>query len=154
MIGNKGKGKVWLIATSQQDLEKVVDRTNFQPALVGRLNARFELKPQLISDEIARVVSERILKKHPAQEASLRDLYRRHEGYLGQLADLKASRHLGTINERAFIDAYPFLPHLETLSVPYCQLKCVLAPVWLAASRAIPFQIESGKATWRQRGRP
>jgi hypothetical protein len=111
MIGNKGKGKVWLIATSQQDLEKVVDRTNFQPALVGRLNARFELKPQLISDEITKVVSERILKKHPAQEAVLRDLYRRHEGYIGQLADLRASRHLGTLNERGFIDAYPFLPH-------------------------------------------
>jgi hypothetical protein len=111
MIGNKGKGKVWLVATSQQDLEKVVDRTNFQPALVGRLNARFELKPQLISDEITKVVSERILKKHPSQEALLRDLYRRHEGYLGQLADLKASRNLGTLNERGFIDAYPFLPH-------------------------------------------
>jgi hypothetical protein len=54
MIGNKGKGKVWIIATSQQDLEKVVDRTNFQPALVGRLNARFELKPHLISDGITR----------------------------------------------------------------------------------------------------
>lgn len=111
MIGNKGKGKVWLIATSQQDLEKVVDRTNFQPALVGRLNARFELKPQLISDEITKVVSERILKKHPSREALLHDLYRRHEGYLGQLADLKASRNLGTLNERGFIDAYPFLPH-------------------------------------------
>jgi Family of unknown function (DUF6079) len=111
MIGNKGKGKVWLIATSQQDLEKVVDRTNFQPALVGRLNARFELKPQLISDEITKVVSERILKKHPAQEAVLRNLYKAHEGYIGQLADLKASRHLGTLNERGFIDAYPFLSH-------------------------------------------
>lgn len=33
MIGNKGKGRVWLIVTSQQDLERVVDRTNFQPAL-------------------------------------------------------------------------------------------------------------------------
>jgi hypothetical protein len=32
MIGNKGKGKVWLIVTSQQDLEKVVDRTNQLPA--------------------------------------------------------------------------------------------------------------------------
>lgn len=111
MIGNKGKGKVWLIVTSQQDLEKVVDRTNFQPALVGRLNARFELKPHLISDEINKVVSERILKKRPAREGLLRDLYRQHEGPIAQLADLKASRHLGTVNERAFIDAYPLLPH-------------------------------------------
>jgi hypothetical protein len=111
MIGNKGKGKVWLIVTSQQDLEKVVDRTNFQPALVGRLNARFELKPHLISDEINKVVSERILKKHPSEEAPLRALYAKHEGHVAQLADLKASRHLDGVSERTFVDAYPFLPH-------------------------------------------
>ena len=111
MIGNKGKGKVWLIATSQQDLEKVVDRTNFQPALVGRLNARFDLKPHLVSDEINRIVSERILKKRPAREDVLRALYKRHEGAIAQLADLNASRHLGELNERAFIGAYPLLPH-------------------------------------------
>ena len=111
MIGNKGKGKIWLIVTSQQDLEKVVDRTNFQPALVGRLNARFELKPHLISDEINKVVSERILKKHPAEEPTLLSLYQEHEGPIAQLADIKSSRHLGTVSERTFIDCYPFLPH-------------------------------------------
>ena len=116
MIGNKGKGKVWLIVTSQQDLEKVVDRTNFQPALVGRLNARFDLKPHLISDEINKVVSERILKKRPAHEDILRTLYEKHEGAIAQLADLKTSRHLGGSNERAFIDAYPLLPHQVRLA--------------------------------------
>jgi hypothetical protein len=89
MIGNKGK--VWLICTSQLELEKVVDRTNFQPALVGRLNARFDLKPQLISDEINKVVAERILKKHPSEEVKVLDLYQ--AGWIAQLADLKASRH-------------------------------------------------------------
>ena len=111
MIGNKGKGRVWLIVTSQQDLEKVVDRTNFQPALVGRLNARFDLKPHLISDEIDKVVSERILKKRPAQEPALRALYQAHEGPVAQLADIRASRHFGTVSERTFADCYPFLPH-------------------------------------------
>jgi len=111
MLGNKGKGKVWIIASSQQDLEKVVDRTNFQPALVGRLNARFELKPHLISDEINKVVSERILKKHPSEELQLRELYRKYEGHLSLLADLKASRHLGDVDEASFVDSYPFLPH-------------------------------------------
>ena len=47
-----------------------MDRTNFQPALVAASNARFELKPHLISDEINKVVSERILKKHPSEEAA------------------------------------------------------------------------------------
>jgi len=116
MIGNKGKGRVWLIVTSQQDLERVVDRTNFQPALVGRLNARFELKPHLISDEINKVVSERILKKHPSQEAILQGLYQTHEGHIAELADLKASRQLGRLNERSFIDCYPFLPHQISLA--------------------------------------
>jgi hypothetical protein len=111
MIGNKGKGKVWLVVTSQQDLEKVVDRTNFQPTLVGRLNARFELKPHLISDEINKVVSERILKKRPAEEGLLKSLYAKHEGHIANLADIKASRRLASITERSFIDAYPFLPH-------------------------------------------
>ena len=111
MIGNKGKGRVWLIVTSQQDLEKVVDRTNFQPALVGRLNARFDLKPHLISDEIDKVVAERILKKRPAAESALRALYEAHEGAIAQLADVKASRQLGTVSERKFVDCYPFLPH-------------------------------------------
>lgn len=111
MIGNKGKGKVWIIATSQQDLEKVVDRTNFQPALVGRLNARFELKPHLISDEINKVVSERILKKHPSEEHVLRDLYSKYEGHLAQLADLKASRRLPGVDEENFVECHPFLPH-------------------------------------------
>jgi len=116
MIGNKGKGKVWLIVTSQQDLEKVVDRTNFQPALVGRLNARFELKPHLISDEINKVVSERILKKHPSSEDELRRLYDTNEGRLAQLADIKAGRHLGTLSAATLIDCYPFLPHQIRLS--------------------------------------
>lgn len=111
MIANKGKGRVWLIVTSQQDLEKVVDRTNFQPALVGRLNARFDLKPHLISDEIDKVVAERILKKRPAQEPALRAVGRAHEGSVAQLADIGASRRLATMNERSFIDCYPFLPH-------------------------------------------
>ena len=116
MIGNKGKGKVWLIVTSQQDLEKVVDRTNFQPALVGRLNARFELKPHLISDEINKVVSERILKKHPASEPEIRMFYARNEGRIAQLADIKASRHLGDVSEKSFVECYPFLPHQIRLS--------------------------------------
>lgn len=111
MIGNKGKGKIWIIATSQQDLERVVDRTNFRPALIGRLNARFELKPHLISDEIKKVVSERILKKHPSQESTLKAMYQSNEGRLAQLADIKSSRNLGIIDERGFVDCYPFIPH-------------------------------------------
>jgi hypothetical protein len=116
MIGNKGKGKVWLIVTGQQDLERVVDRTNFQPALVGRLNARFELKPHLISDEINKVVAERLLRKHPSKEDAIRKLFHLNDGALAQLADLKATRNLGSLTEETFVQTYPFLPHQVRLA--------------------------------------
>jgi hypothetical protein len=109
-LGNKGKGKVWIVATSQQDLESVVDRTNFQPTLVGRLNARFELKPHLVTDGIDRIVSERILKKKPAQESAIRALYGDHEGQLALLTDLKATRALAALDQRSFVDCYPLMP--------------------------------------------
>ena len=35
----------------------------------------------------------------------------RTKGKLAQLADVRASRHLGDLSARAFVDCYPFLPH-------------------------------------------
>lgn len=109
-LGSRGKGKVWVIATSQLALEQVCERANLELAKLGKLNARFCVKIGLISDEINRVVAERILKKREARVADLATLYARHEGFLSQLADLKSTRGLGELNRDAFVASYPFLP--------------------------------------------
>jgi hypothetical protein len=114
-LGSRGKGKVWVIATSQLALEQVCERANLELAKLGKLNARFCVKIGLISDEINKVVGERILKKREARVADIAALYEKHEGFLSQLADLKSTRGLGQLNRDAFVASYPFLP--ETIKL-------------------------------------
>jgi hypothetical protein len=115
-LGNQGKGKIWLVVTSQQALEQVCDRANLQLPLLGKLDARFCVKVGLISDEINKVVGERILKKREAKAAELALLYERHAGFLAQLADLKSTRQLGQLNGATFAASYPFLPQTVKLA--------------------------------------
>jgi hypothetical protein len=115
-LGSRGKGKVWIIATSQLALEQVCERANLELARLGKLNARFCVKIGLISDEINRVVGERILKKREARVADIAALYSRHEGFLSQLADLKSTRGLGELNRNTFVESYPFLPQTIKLA--------------------------------------
>jgi hypothetical protein len=115
-LGSRGKGKVWVVATSQLALEQVCERANLELAKLGKLNARFCVKIGLISDEINKVVGERILKKREARVADVAALYTKHEGFLSQLADLKSTRGLGEITRDAFVASYPFLPQTIKLA--------------------------------------
>jgi hypothetical protein len=115
-LGSRGKGKVWVIATSQLALEQVCERANLELAKLGKLNARFGVKIGLISDEINKVVGERILKKREAHVADIAALYGTHQGFLSQLADLKSTRGLGELTRDAFVASYPFLPQTIKLA--------------------------------------
>lgn len=115
-LGSRGKGKVWVIATSQLALEQVCERANLELAKLGKLNARFCVKIGLISDEINKVVGERILKKREARVADIAALYSKNEGFLSQLADLRSTRGLGELNRDAFVASYPFLPQTIKLA--------------------------------------
>lgn len=115
-LGNQGKGKVWVVVTSQQALEQVCDRANLQLPLLGKLDARFCVKVGLISDEINKVVGERILKKREAKAGDIAALYAENEGLLSQLADLKSTRNLGKLDAESFVASYPFLPQTVKLA--------------------------------------
>jgi len=115
-LGSRGKGKVWIIATSQLALEQVCERANLELAKLGKLNARFCVKIGLISDEINKVVGERILKKREARVTQIAELYTKYGGFLSQLSDLKSTRGLGDLTEDAFVKSYPFLPQTIKLA--------------------------------------
>ncbi|MBK8482432.1 MAG: hypothetical protein IPL40_14915 [Proteobacteria bacterium] len=74
------------------------------------------MKVGLISDEINKVVGERILKKREAKTAELATLYAEHEGFLSQLGDLKSTRNLVKLDRDPFIASYPFLPQTIKLA--------------------------------------
>lgn len=101
-LGQRLKGRVWLLATGQQKLEDQAESNN-----LGKLKDRFptHLRVHLGTTNIRDVVHKRLLKKRPDQERVLRDLFQKHRG------DLKLYGYAcEEITEEDFVEVYPMLP--------------------------------------------
>lgn len=101
-LGQKLKGKVWLLATGQQKLEDNDDESN-----IGQLKDRFppHLRVHLDPANIRDVVHKRLLKKAPSKEAELRSLFQQHR------SNLKLYGYgCESITEEDFLEVYPLLP--------------------------------------------
>jgi hypothetical protein len=107
-LGQKLKGRVWLFATGQQQLEDSSDNNN-----LGKLKDRFppHLRVHLGTTNIRDVVHKRLLKKEPKHEGLLRELFQKHRG------DLKLYGYAcEEITEEDFVEVYPMLPgHIDLL---------------------------------------
>ena len=107
-LGQKLKGRVWLFATGQQQLEDSDDESD-----IGKLKDRFPLpfRVHLAVTNIRDVVHKRLLRKAPAQETALRTLFQQHR------ADLKLYGYAcEAITEEDFLEVYPMLPgHVDLL---------------------------------------
>jgi len=101
-LGQKLKGRVWLLATGQQKLEDSDDESN-----IGKLKDRFppKLRVHLAPTNIRDVVHKRLLKKAPAKETELRSLFQQHRSNL-KLCGYKCE----SITEDDFVETYPMLP--------------------------------------------
>ena len=107
-LGQKLKGKVWLLATGQQKLEDTDDVT-----VISKLKDRFppRFRVHLAATNIRDVVHKRLLKKDPQKEGVLREYFHRHR------PDLKLNGYsCEEITESDFIEVYPLLPgHVDLL---------------------------------------
>lgn len=107
-LGQRLKGRVWLFATGQQKLEDAAETHN-----LGKLKDRFptHLRVHLGTTNIRDVVHKRLLKKKPAVESTLRELFIKHRG------DLKLYGYAcEEITEDDFVEVYPMLPgHIDLL---------------------------------------
>lgn len=107
-LGQRLKGRVWLLATGQQKLEDSAETTN-----LGKLKDRFppHLRVHLGTSNIRDVVHKRLLKKKTTVEAELRERYGKHQ------ADLRLYGYGCTeITEEDFVEVYPMLPgHIDLL---------------------------------------
>jgi hypothetical protein len=105
-LGQRLKGRVWLLATGQQKLEDQAESNN-----LGKLKDRFptHLRVHLSNTNIRDVVHKRLLKKKPELEGTLRDLFQKHRG------DLKLYGYgCEEITEEDFVEVYPMLPgHID-----------------------------------------
>lgn len=107
-LGQRLRGRVWLVATGQQKLEEDLEGSN-----LTKLKDRFpkELRVHLSSSNIRDVVHKRLLRKAEAGEEAVRQLFRGHRSHLANYGFQCES-----VSEVDFVHVYPMLPgHVDLL---------------------------------------
>lgn len=110
-LGRVGRGKIWIVVTSQEKLTELVGGLDDKRVELARLMDRFPLQVHLEPSDISEVTSKRVLAKSAAALDSLRDLYRTHNGRLTSNTRLSADIQLPDLSTDRFQDLYPLLPY-------------------------------------------
>ncbi len=117
VIRNQAVAPCWIVVTSQEKLNEVVDALDSRKIELARLQDRFPYTIDLKQSDISEITSKRILKKNSHGYQLLADLYQKHEGRIKALCTLeRTSRNTG-ITKQTFIDLYPYLPYQIDLCI-------------------------------------
>ncbi|MCC6848734.1 MAG: BREX system P-loop protein BrxC [Deltaproteobacteria bacterium] len=110
-LGVKGRGKHWVVVTSQEKLGELVSGLDDKKIELARLMDRFPLQVHLEPSDISEVTSRRVLSKNANAQATLGKLFDEHRGRLTEHTRLTADIKLPEVTREAFIDLYPLLPY-------------------------------------------
>ena len=110
-LGVKGRGKHWLVVTSQEKLGELVSGLDDKKIELARLMDRFPLQVHLEPSDISEVTSRRVLSKNAAAQTALGKLFDEHRGRLTEHTRLTADIKLPELTRDGFIDLYPLLPY-------------------------------------------
>lgn len=110
-LGIKGRGRHWVVVTSQEKLGELVSGLDDKKIELARLMDRFPLQVHLEPSDISEVTSRRVLSKNAAAQTALGKLFDEHRGRLTEHTRLTADIKLPELSREAFIDLYPLLPY-------------------------------------------
>lgn len=113
-LNTKCKGRAWIIVTAQQEIISVIGDLNAkQQNDFSKIQARFQKRIPLSSQDVAEVIQKRLLSKNEAGINLLSDLYHKESGNLKALFDFSdGSRRFENFRDRDhFINSFPFLPY-------------------------------------------
>ncbi|MGB7219898.1 MAG: BREX system P-loop protein BrxC [Vicinamibacterales bacterium] len=110
-LGVKGRGKHWIVITSQEKLGELVSGLDDKKIELARLMDRFPLQVHLEPSDISEVTSRRVLSKNSNAQAALGKLFDEHRGRLTEHTRLTADIRLPELSRDSFIDLYPLLPY-------------------------------------------
>lgn len=110
-FGQKGKGKLFLGVTSQEQLQQLIPGVLEKEAEESKVIDRFPHRFDLTSENLDKVVRDRVLSKKGEFTGILGDLYEEHKDILSARYKLDSSQSLKSITRENFIDCYPFLPY-------------------------------------------
>ena len=109
-LGTKCNGKVWVIVTSQEAIDKVIKVKGDQ---FSKIMGRFDTRIHLTSSSVEEVVKKRLLEKNAVAKQTLSVVYNSKSASLKNIFTFEqATAELkGYDSENSFIDTYPFVPY-------------------------------------------
>jgi hypothetical protein len=110
-LGRIGRGKLWVVVTSQEKLIELVGGLDDRRVELARLMDRFPLQVHLEPSDISEVTSKRVLSKNAEAEKQLRELFTQHRGRLSDNTRITADIKLPELSTESFVDLYPLLPY-------------------------------------------
>lgn len=109
-----GKGKAWLLATAQQTLTEDNPNAQLNSAKLFKLNDRFPIKVEIEASDIKEIVTQRLLGKSSTGSTELKRIYASRGEMLrlnSRLDHVEKTIYKTDLDEKSFVDLYPFLPH-------------------------------------------
>jgi hypothetical protein len=110
-LGVKGRGKHWIVATSQERLGDLVTGLDDKRSELQRLMDRFPQQVHLEPSDISEVTSRRVLTKSAAAQSVLGEMFDECRGRLTESTRLTADIRLPDLTRDGFVDLYPLLPY-------------------------------------------
>jgi hypothetical protein len=113
----KAIAPVWVVVTSQEKLDEVVDAIGSKRVQIAKLQDRFRHRVDLAPADIREVATKRVLAKKPEAEPVLRKLFHESQGSLNAACRLERTIKRTEITEDDFVQFYPYLPHYIEMSI-------------------------------------
>ncbi|MFZ1393104.1 MAG: BREX system P-loop protein BrxC, partial [Dokdonella sp.] len=110
-LGVRGRGKHWIVITSQEKLSELVSGLDDKKIELARLMDRFPLQVHLEPSDISEVTSRRVLSKNAAAQAALGGLFDSSRSRLIDHTRMTADIKLPELTRDSFVDLYPLLPY-------------------------------------------
>ena len=107
----KRRGRLWLVVTSQETLNDVVDSLESRQVELARAQARFQLRVDLLPSDIDEVTGKRVLDKTDEGQRAVRQAIAPHRNKLFRNIRLSSPTRSGEPGEDELVRLYPLLPY-------------------------------------------
>jgi hypothetical protein len=113
----KRRGPLWLVVTSQERLDDVVDSLEGKQVELARVQDRFPIRVDLLPSDIEEVTSRRVLDKTAAGQDALRSQLTANRNKLVTNVRLSSATRAVDPAEEDFLRLYPLVPYQVQLLI-------------------------------------
>lgn len=113
----KKRSQIWLVVTSQEKLQDVVESLEGTRIELARVRDRFPITVDIVPSDIEEVVSRRLLDKNAEGAEAVRKLFRAHRNQLLENTRLDSPTRQRDYPEEAYVRLYPLLPYQVELLI-------------------------------------